>query len=128
VTDRIDVEKTPYQVSKAVNPSYLRGDFDGDCKADIAIAVERAGKRGILIVRGRSKAPVILGAGVQFEGMVDLNFDSWQIHPRGPVSRGVEEGRPPKLLGEALLLEWDESASALAYWDGRRFVWYQQGD
>jgi hypothetical protein len=55
-------------------------------------------------------------------------MDVWQVYPRGPVEEGVEAGPPPKLRGEALLVEKSESASALIYWNGKRYVWYQQGD
>jgi len=60
--------------------------------------------------------------------MPDLNFTSWRVHSKSDrVERGVGERAPPKLLGDDLLLEW-ESASAIVYWNGRRFDWYQQGD
>jgi hypothetical protein len=61
--------------------------------------------------------------------MKDLNFNAWQVHTTArPVERGVKEGRPPVLLGDAILLEWEESASAIVHWNGKQFVWYQQGD
>lgn len=61
--------------------------------------------------------------------MKDVNFSAWHIHAKTlPVEEGVEAGRPPVLLGDAILIEWEESASAIVYWNGKQFVWYQQGD
>jgi hypothetical protein len=34
----------------------------------------------------------------------------------------------PLLCGDALLVEKTEAASALIYWNGKRYVWSQQGD
>jgi hypothetical protein len=36
-------------------------------------------------------------------------------------------GRPPALSGDAFVLEW-ESGSGIVYWNGTKFIWYQQGD
>jgi len=63
-----------------------------------------------------------------FNDMKNLDFTAWQVHLK--TSRGAQSlgaGRPPVLTGDGLLLEW-ESASAIVYWNGNRFVWYQQGD
>jgi hypothetical protein len=61
----------------------------------------------------------------------DDNFDwmdVWHVYPKGPVHRGAGEKTIPTLLGEALLVERSESASGLIYWNGTRYMWYQQGD
>jgi hypothetical protein len=34
----------------------------------------------------------------------------------------------PHLRGDALLVGRSEAASALIYWNGKRYVWFQQGD
>ena len=74
-------------------------------------------------------APQVLGAGTEFHKMTDLNFDAWQVHPKTtPVEKGVGERALPILRGDAILIIWEESASALIYWNGNRFAWYQQGD
>jgi hypothetical protein len=116
-----------YAVGHTVSPVFLRGDFDGNGKADLAVAVSRNGKRGIVVCRAAG-TPIVLGAGVAFNDMADLDFSGWSMHPRKrAVARGAGVGRPPALAGDALLLEW-ESGSGLVYWNGKRFVWYQQGD
>jgi hypothetical protein len=100
-----------------VNPQSLQGDFDGDGKTDIAVVVSRAGKQGVVVCRSGVK-PDVLGAGTPFNDMRDLDFTAWRLHPAS---------RRPKLARDALYLEW-ESASAIVYWNGKRWAWRQQGD
>jgi len=118
-----------YIISGKINPFYLRGDFTGDGKPDFAVLVRNGDQQGIMVCRGPGLKPTLLGAGTAFHAMKNLNFNAWQVHPKTrPVERGVEEGKPPALLGDAILIEWEESASAILYWNGKRFIWYQQGD
>jgi hypothetical protein len=117
-----------YEVSHKVTPPYLRGDFDGDGKPDYAVVVARDGAQGVALCRGSAAPPIVLGAGTSFNHMKNLDFRAWRVHVRNSrVARGAGVGRPPVLSGDALLLEW-ESASAIVYWNGNRFAWYQQGD
>jgi hypothetical protein len=59
----------------------------------------------------------------------DFNWmDAWQIYPKGPVEKGVGEGNPPVLKGDAILAIKTESANGLIYWTGAAYRWYQQGD
>lgn len=44
------------------------------------------------------------------------------------VGRGADGKAPPKLRGDGLMVIKTESASALIYWNGKRYAWYQQGD
>lgn len=117
-----------YNISGRINPFYLRGDFDGDGKPDYVVLIKSKNQNGVAICRSGSQVAVVLGAGIEFHKMKDLRFDAWQVYSKSPVEQGVGEGRPPRLLGEAILLTWEDSASALIYWNGRRFGWYQQGD
>jgi hypothetical protein len=41
---------------------------------------------------------------------------------------GAEGGKPPKLKGDAIMVEKAESSSALLYWNGKAFATYWQGD
>src|SRR5256884_3274335 len=54
-----------YELSFRVNPFYLRGDFIGDGKADIAILVKQrsTGKLGIAIINGATDKVTVVGAG-----------------------------------------------------------------
>jgi hypothetical protein len=118
-----------YKISGRINPFYLRGDFDGDGRPDYVVLITNpSGERGIAICRAASHAADIIGAGVVLNKLADFNFDAWMVFPKGPVEKGAGEGPPPRLLGDAISIIWSESASALLYWDGRKFRWYQQGD
>lgn len=121
-----------YDFSFRLNPMYLRGDFDGDQKMDIAILVQdkKTKKNGIAIWHAKDNTVHILGAGKQVgNGGNDFTWmDVWSVYPKGRVYRGVGEKTAPRLLGEALLVQKSESASGLIYWNGQKYVWYQQGD
>jgi hypothetical protein len=117
-----------YVLTTKIAPSYLNADFDGDAKPDVAAVVSRGKQQGLAVCLSGAPAPVVLGAGVAFNDMKDLDFTAWRLHPKNQrVARGAGQSRPPMLKGDALYLEW-ESASAIVYWNGKRFVWYQQGD
>jgi len=129
--------KAAFEIGTWLNPFYLRGDFDGDGSLDYAILVKRRsdGKKGIAVWLGGKTGPglIVLGAGTKTRvGGSDTDdwdfFDSWQVYGKRTVLQGVGEGKPPKLIGEAILIERTESASGLIYWDGKKFRWYQQGD
>jgi hypothetical protein len=78
------------------------------------------GKLGIAIVHGTTGKVTILGAGFGVgNGGDDFEWmDSWQVCSK---TRNV-----PRLRGDALLVEKSEAASALIYWNGKRYVWFQQ--
>jgi hypothetical protein len=115
-----------------INPYYQRGDFDGDGSQEYAVMVRdsSSSRIGIAFVRRRDLSIRIVGAGrVLGKGGDDFAWmDAWRVFDRGPVARGVGEGTPPILRGDALLVEKTESASALIWWDGKTYRWYQQGD
>ncbi len=124
-----------YSLDGSLNPFYLRGDFDGDGKADYAFRIKSKANHasGIGIWLSSKRKLIILGAGIQFKvsGSAVSNldfFDTWQVYGKRRVRRGVESGLPPRLTAEAILLGKRESASGLIYWNGKTFVWYQQGD
>jgi opacity protein-like surface antigen len=112
-----------------IKPCEIKGDFNGDGKIDRATLVENGdGQRGIQIKVADGKIFVI-GAGNAI-GSGGANFDwmdHWEIH-HGAIQQGVDEGKPPKVKGDSLLLEQTNSASGIVYWNGSGFAWYQQGD
>ena len=121
-----------YDVSFRVNPSYLHGDFNGDNKIDVAVLVKQrsAGKLGIAIIHGATDKVTILGAGVGIgNGGDDFEWmDYWQVYPKDRATRETGETTVPRLRGEALLVGKSEAASALIYWNGKRYAWFQHGD
>jgi hypothetical protein len=123
-----------YSIDGSLNPFYLRGDFDGDGKADYAVRIKSktTGEVGIAIWLSSQRKMIVLGAGVPFKITTEptnLDFlNTWQVYAKGPVERGVGAGPVPRLAGEAILAGKRESASGLIYWNGKSFAWYQQGD
>src|SRR5438034_6296983 len=101
-------------------------------KMDVAVPVKErsTGKLGIAIVHGTTGKVTIFGAGIGIgNGGDDFEWmDSWQVYPKGSVNRGSSETTVPRLRGDALLVGKSESASALIYWNSKRYVWFQQGD
>jgi hypothetical protein len=115
-----------------VKPSFLSGDFNGDGKTDTAVLVKErsTGKIGIAIFDGRTGKMTILGAGIGIGNGGD-NFewmDSWQVYSKTRAANASPETKVSCLRGDALLVEKSEAASALIYWNGKRYVWSQRGD
>ena len=121
-----------YEYCFELNPMYLRGDFNGDDAPDIAILVKEklSNKLGIIVIHFGSNDTFILGAGQKIgNGGDDFKWmTNWQVLRTGKVDKGADGTSPPSLKGEALFVEKAESASAIIYWDGQAYDWYQQGD
>jgi hypothetical protein len=121
-----------YALSTRLHPFLLQGDFNGDGALDVAILVSRrgTGARGIALLHAGSTRPELVGAGhATGDGGEDFSWmDAWSVYPKGAVHRGADGSSPPRLRGDALLVEKLESASAIIYWDGAGYRWYQQGD
>ena len=121
-----------YDLSFRVNPSYLEGDFNGDGKMDTAVLVKErsTGKLGIAIVHSPTGKVTILGAGIGIgNGGDDFEWmDSWQVYSKTRAAHAAGESSVQHLHGDALLVEKSEAASALIYWNGKKYVWSQQGD
>ena len=118
-----------YELCYRLNPFYLRGDFTGDGKLDVAALIKHrwSGKIGIAIVDGATKKATILGAGTSIgNGGDDFEWmDSWKIYPRDQMATHTSV---TKLDRDALFVSKTEAASALLYWNGKRYIWLQQGD
>ena len=121
-----------YDLSFRMKPSYLEGDFNGDGKIDVAALVKErsTGKLGIAIVHGATGKVIIIGAGIGIgNGGDDFGWmDSWQVYSKTRVAHAEGEISVPHLRADALLVQKSEAASALIYWNGKRYVWSQQGD
>ena len=121
-----------YEVSFHLSPFYLCGDFNGDGKMDVAVLVKRRSieKLGIAIIDGQGNKVTILGAGTAI-GNGDDDFkwmDNWQIYTKDAGANAAGAQSLPHLRGDALLVSKSEAASALIYWNGKHYVWLQQGD
>jgi len=114
-----------------ISPPFQEADFDGDGQLDLALLVRERNSRksGIAIIHQGTKEIFVVGAGTELSnGGDDFSWmDSWRV-VSGPVEQGATDERPPTLKGAALWVAKEESASALVYWTGVRYAWYQQGD
>ncbi len=119
------VKERDFELSSRMNPFYLRGDFDGDHKADYAVLIvqKKTRKGGILVCFGGGRhEPARLGAGtpVALEGGQESDdltvFDAWNVEE---PDRDYRKDRIHLIAKEA--------GSGLFYWDGRRFRWRQLG-
>jgi hypothetical protein len=121
-----------YEFALSLNPPYLTADFNGDGRLDVAVLVKQraTGKLGIAIFHGATSKATILGAGTPIgNGGDDFAWmDSWQVYSKVRAAHAEGESGVAKLRGDALLVSKKEAASALIYWNGKRYVWLQQGD
>lgn len=130
-----------YTLSDAINPFYLRGDFDGDGKIDYAILVtaKNTNKRYVVVCRSGTKNLEMLagrGATTVFDpaqpssSKDNFNWmDAWQVAERLQLeSNELNEEKPLPMKGEGILAEKTESASVLIYWTGKDYHWYQIAD
>jgi hypothetical protein len=121
-----------YKFADFINPFYLEGDFNGDGKLDIAVLIaERASaKRGIIICHGSTNSYFVLGAGNTFDDKGDDFYwmDIWKVYRESTVTPGVLETEIIVLQGQAIYIAKSESASAIIYWTGQNYKWYQQAD
>src|SRR5882724_12338511 len=82
-----------YELSYRMNPFYLRGDFDGDGKIDVAVLVKErsTGKIGMAIINGATDKVTILGAGTAIgNGGDDFEWmDSWEIYSKDRMASGT---------------------------------------
>ena len=131
-----------FSLSDRVNPFYLRGDFDGDGQQDYAVLVtdQKSKKSAMVICLSSHKSADVLGksgrmirVGTKSDGydLEDFDWmDAWQVHPRiAPIPSELNDASTVgKMVGEGIRVERTEAASALVYWDGTNFRWYQLSD
>ncbi|MBN4066101.1 hypothetical protein JYT51_02065 [Candidatus Amoebophilus asiaticus] len=121
-----------YELSDFMNPFYLLADFNGDKKTDIVVTVEeiKTGKTGFIIFHIDTDDFYVIGAGNSIGNGGD-NFqwlDIWKVYTKDIIEPGVGETKRVELTADAIFVEKAESASAVIYWTGKEYKWYQQGD
>ena len=111
-----------------LNPWYLMGDFNGNGQYDFALLLrQRAGnnEQKLTVIWDSGKA-VFLD---RDDKLQYPSIEAWHIYPKyEKVLLGAEEGTPPILKGDGIMIYKLESSSSLVYWNGTRFTYYWQGD
>ena len=126
-----------YSVIYQLYPYYLKGDFNGDGRRDVAIQIaeSKSGKIGIAIFHTKKpqaiSVPVsIFGAGNHFSGAGDdfkwVNI--WDIVDRKQASDGSERKKIPTFEGDVISIRKRDSTGGLIYWDGKKYAWYKIKD
>ncbi len=115
-----------------LNPFSHRADFDGDGTQDFAALVRNrvSGKKGVAFIHRGTGRAFIVGAGNKIpNGADDFGWmDAWAVFDKGVVPQGATAELPPVLKGDALLVFKTEASSAILWWTGTQYQWYQQGD
>ena len=77
-----------------------------------------------------SEKPIIIGAGISFNKWAYLDFDKMKIWTKKKgLEDGIEGEKAPTLIGDALLLEWNEAGSGVVYFTrSKETKWFQIGD
>ena len=113
-----------------LNPFYISGDYDGDGLTDFAAQVHsrKSDLHGLLFCFATGRR-IVIGAGAPVlwqprSGGPDRDwpFDSWRLVRKG----SSELSAHTKAKYDALALILSEINDGLLYWDGNRFLWWQQ--
>ena len=134
--------KSQLMLDSSRNPYYLRGDFDGDGKTDLAIALKSKSEPfqvGIGICRG-TMAPVLLGSiarGKRFtEDAADMvTSPGWRVITRKELIKILASTVPQRhrqtgilykiadSTGEMIYMPYETEEGVIYYWHGS-FRWY----
>lgn len=77
-------------IHSSINPFYLKGDFDGNGKQDIAIWIKDTltNKVGILFCMESQASPILVGAGEEVDGVDDFWWaGAWRTESSGTAPR-----------------------------------------
>ena len=108
-----------YGILHTLKPDFITADLDGDHKEDVAVFLVGLmnGKKGILILPANKKKYFLLGAGISFGNGGD-DF-SW-VKEWGTRSTGHRK--------RALFISDPERGGGRVQWNGKNFLWIQEGD
>lgn len=122
-----------FEIVTDLNPFYVRGDFDGDGRMDVAVKVRDTSNRekGLVIVPGTLDRLFPLFRRTVDRGITNAGFI--RVIGKGTVLRpfSEEEEKPPPipLVGDALEAGWMGAPYGGAfYWRAGRFHWVTLSD
>jgi hypothetical protein len=109
-----------YEISRRINPFYLRADFDGDGRVDYVVLVnEKSSKKeGFAFCFGNDTKPQFIGAGTSVAVEGGTKVDDFELVDLWGVGTGIGKH-------DSLYLEHSEAGSGYFVWNGQKFVWKQ---
>jgi hypothetical protein len=109
-----------YEISRRMNPFYLRADFDGDGRVDFVVLVtEKSSKKeGFAFCFGNERKPQFIGAGTSIAVEGGIKADNFEVFDVWGVGTGIGKH-------DSLYLEHSEAGSGYFVWNGQKFVWKQ---
>ena len=119
-----------YAILYKLYPVYLKGDFNGDGRRDVAVQVQeiQSGKIGLAIFHAKKPQAAflhmeIVGAGKTIGKAGDnlKNTGIWTVYPRRGGSGG--EAVNSLLTGDAIELKQSDGKSGLVFWNGKQYAW-----
>ena len=130
-----------YTLSNSLTPANLQADFNGDSSQDVAVLIseKRTNKVGVLLMQNKGNQFFIFGAGHDFgNGSDNFNWvNHWSVYKNETAYKtnfnkktgDIIGGKQIKLMRPAILFQNTEQESGgLIYWDGRKYIWIQQGE
>lgn len=135
-----------YNLENFLRPAFLLGDFNGDKIQDAATLIvnKKNGKKGILIIHGRSQNYFIIAAGSKFGKIGFDDFDdikwisNWSIFKdkvayETKFDNGDIVGSIPRKMKNQGILIWENQDGApltggIVYWNRNRYAWLHQGE
>jgi hypothetical protein len=132
-----------YEINGFLKPAFFKVDLNNDGVPDYAFSISNKynKKKGIMLIRGRSNAYVVIGAGTRFgNGGNDIKWAAgWNIYRRPEAyvtstnrSGDITKSKKIKLKRPGLyvydLVDGQPNAGGIIYWNGKKYVWLQQGE
>ena len=118
-----------YTVNYQLYPYYLRADFNGDSRRDVAIQIveTKSGKTGFAIFHAKKTQALtipisIIGSGTSLTGIGDdfkwVNF--WNVIKR---KQAFDDKSLPLFEGDAISIGKRDSTNGYIFWDGKKYAW-----
>lgn len=130
-------DREAFPILRAMNPFFIRGDFDGNGELDIAFWVQNGdtGERGVAILHSTLNRMYIFGAGrsrpdPQGASSTQVWVDAWHLVPVGQTEThpfndipeiGVREGQPFTLERETLEFVNLGKSAFVFYWANGKY-------